>query len=267
MKTPSPRPHFNRAIAALVTSLALAGCATPFGGSAPDAASSSEDDIYRTHQLLWSGGELHPVPAARLAVGAGYDKQVRLEPLRTLQVGMIETQLTQALGEPAAQDGQGLRQYVARDEQGLFVASLWFNERQRLWLGSVALPALPELAASFREPLKARILFGSGSALLSPMARQTLSQVAKQAPQALQLTGYADRRGSMLRNESLARQRVEAVRRQLIQLDVKPERIKVQGVAVNVTEVACAPELRGARLNECLAPDRRVDIVGGAAHE
>ncbi len=109
-----------------------------------------------------------------------------------------------------------LRRKVARAEQQLDEA------RTRL---------RQQVASVLAEQGNVDLLFATGSAVLSDAARERLEKLAfwlKQSPElALRLDGYADPRGSEDDNWKLSQQRIEAVRRVLLDHGVTPSQITV----------------------------------------
>jgi outer membrane protein OmpA-like peptidoglycan-associated protein len=128
---------------------------------------------------------------------------------------------------------------------------------------------LSQVASVREEPrgvvitLSGALLFPTGKDELSPIARQSLDQVAdalKQQPEdkAILIAGHTDNTGSEQQNQQLAARRAQAVADHLMQRDIDDDRIRVIGygesqpIADNDT-----PEGRSS--------NRRVEIVVGDA--
>lgn len=104
------------------------------------------------------------------------------------------------------------------------------------------------------------VLFDTGSAALDARAEERIARVARvleRYPELqLTLTGHADRRGSAARNETLSRERAEAVRRVLLEQGIAAERLRLRARG---EQAASAP----VEDVEGLALDRRVALEVG----
>ncbi|MFC4727545.1 OmpA family protein [Coralloluteibacterium thermophilus] len=114
--------------------------------------------------------------------------------------------------------------------------------------------------------LSADALFPFGRADISNAGHGegSLGQLAErlsgaQRIESVQVIGYTDRIGSDSYNQELSRQRAEAVRAFLVERGVPPNVIRAEGRG-KADPIADCPDLRGAPLVDCLAPNRRVEI-------
>lgn len=116
-----------------------------------------------------------------------------------------------------------------------------------------------------RLTLSTELLFEFGSDRLRPQGQEKLRELAKSLEgadlQSLSAVGYADRLGPERYNLGLSERRAAAVKQYLSELGIETKRIETAGMGEGapVTEGACR-NLRGMRLINCLAPDRRVEI-------
>ena len=77
---------------------------------------------------------------------------------------------------------------------------------------------------------------------------------------AYDVKGYTDRIGSEAYNQTLSEKRAQAVADQLQAAGVAPEQLTVTGMGeANPVSTGCEG-LRGNKLVDCLAPDRRVEL-------
>lgn len=135
------------------------------------------------------------------------------------------------------------------------------NERR----SSAALQNLASVATVREEPrgvvitLSGSLLFPSGQAELSPIARQNLDQVAhalaeQPAGARFQVAGYTDNSGTTAQNKQLSEQRARAVADQLVADGIDRDRIAVEGYGETRPIV-------GNDTPEGQATNRRVEIV------
>ena len=78
--------------------------------------------------------------------------------------------------------------------------------------------------------LPARVHFANGSAALDANAQEALRTISSSlagSPYAVEITGYADARGSAAKNRTLAEQRAKAVRDALMATGIPPERLRL----------------------------------------
>ncbi|MFB4202290.1 hypothetical protein KBTX_02331 [wastewater metagenome] len=108
--------------------------------------------------------------------------------------------------------------------------------------------------------------FGRGDyAGLQDAGRDELDEVAERLLNTPRLgeviiTGHADRVGSDSANRRLSLQRARTVRRYLIGRGVPSGLVEADGVGSSRPLVTCGDDLPRARLIDCLAPNRRVEI-------
>jgi outer membrane protein OmpA-like peptidoglycan-associated protein len=118
--------------------------------------------------------------------------------------------------------------------------------------------AAADPAAPTAEGLLAEIHFETASARLTPGARQraeaAAAALAGLAPEAIRVTGHADRTGPNAVNERLSRARAEAVAEVLIAAGIPAERISVAAFGAEPDHLP-VPTDRGVSepLNRCVA--------------
>ncbi|WP_058835151.1 OmpA family protein [Luteimonas abyssi] len=125
---------------------------------------------------------------------------------------------------------------------------------------------VPQLPSSFLERLSADGLFAFGRASIddfSPAGRQALDDLATRLSarqlEIVHVIGHSDRIGNDRANLRLSEQRADAVREYLIERGVPADAITAVGRG-SVEPVVECDSLRGAALQDCLAPNRRVEV-------
>ena len=78
---------------------------------------------------------------------------------------------------------------------------------------------------------------------------------------AYDVKGYTDRIGSEAYNQTLSEKRAQAVADQLQAAGVAPEQLTVTGMGEADPVSTGCEGLRGNKLIDCLAPDRRVELA------
>lgn len=130
-------------------------------------------------------------------------------------------------------------------------------------------PAPPQVETPPRRiSISAKALFPVGSAVLSPDGKAAIDRDVVQnlrlLPQfqSVRVTGHSDRQGSTAVNERLSKARAEAVRSYLLSVGVPAVKVTAQGLGARqpLPGVTCADTLKKAQLNDCLAPNRRIEI-------
>lgn len=130
-------------------------------------------------------------------------------------------------------------------------------------------PQCSRLFAELSQPqalsFSADLLFGFDSYAISSQGRRELQQATQEATARLRtpsilVTGHTDRIGSAEYNMRLSQQRAQAVADALVQGGVSPQHINYVGRGENEPLVSCQ-NISGAALKECLAPNRRVEIL------
>lgn len=208
--------------------------------------------------------------------------------LRLVAPGMTKDQLYQLLGRPHFNEGlAGVREWdylfhFRKDGQVVTCQYKAIFDQDYLaqtfhWLPAscadvLKAPAAPTVAAAeeTRFSLSADTLFAfaqSGADDILPHGREELDKVAMQLRDAeveeVAVVGHADRIGSDAANHVLSRARAETVRGYLVGQGVPAERIHAEGRGESEPVKDCADMARAA-LIECLAPNRRVEIVARA---
>lgn len=130
-------------------------------------------------------------------------------------------------------------------------------------------PVVEPAPAPKTYSLNASSLFAFDGSTLSEDGKNNIANVVSDikanatGPVAIDILGYADRIGNDAYNQKLSQKRAEAVSQALINAGVDQGSIRVvegKGEASPVTGTTC-DNLKGSKLIDCLAPDRRVEIV------
>jgi outer membrane protein OmpA-like peptidoglycan-associated protein len=265
--------------AALATSCAISllGCGSPM--KQPTFQQEVVSSSYVKHLSLWRPEELRkPVAvAARLDPSKNdFPTAVNTAALERLKIGMSEKDVVDLLANPAARTESGMWQYVARNAQGPYVATLLFNTEQRLWIGATDRAPLNTLRTSPAAmhsdaalpaiiTLSAKELFAFGSDVLTlPQPKLDAIAAAMRAQRdpasVLVVNGYTDRLGGRTANDALSQRRAQAVRGYLVHQHVAADRIEAVGKGASNAIVACTGIMPRTALIQCLAPNRRVEI-------
>ncbi|MGP9572808.1 OmpA family protein, partial [Halomonas sp. AOP5-CZ2-32] len=151
-------------------------------------------------------------------------------------------------------------QYQVSFTQQILVSSEWRRPQCNRLFSELSQHAPPQILS-----FSADFLFEFDSYALSSQGRRELQQAVQDAQASLGgrsvlVTGHADQIGSAEYNMHLSEQRAKAVVEALIQGGGNPEKITYVGRGENDSIVSC-PGLVGVSLKECLAPNRRVDIL------
>ncbi len=117
-------------------------------------------------------------------------------------------------------------------------------------------------------------LFDFDSASLKPEGRATLdalaARIGSSGYDSVAIVGHADRIGSAPYNQQLSERRAKVLGEYLVGQGIDAQRIVASGVGSSapVTARADCAGARGARLIQCLQPDRYADVtVGGTVLE
>ena len=97
---------------------------------------------------------------------------------------------------------------------------------------------------------------------------QLLAELAQRQYDAIVITGHTDRIGTKEYNETLSERRALTVKRYLTRRGVDGKKIQARGVgaAEPVTSADACEGLDRPKMIQCLAPDRRVELVVVGAH-
>lgn len=271
---------FSKSLTHLASCLALAGLGLAGPSIAQDLQMSIHGEAsgpaYANATSIWPEGGLQPTAAARVGVPANQAlRPVNGQALAQLRAGMSVDEVAAQAGQPLARGGNRRWDYLVADEQGLFIASIWFNNEQRLWMGKSSNPPSAEayailsarpapLALAKPLTLSASRLFEFGSAALRPDQPELDGFVRAFASgtggQRLVVTAYTDMLGAPALNEALSLRRAEAVRAYLIARGVPAEAVTARGRGAAEPVAGCAGVAPRAALIACLAPNRRVVI-------
>jgi outer membrane protein OmpA-like peptidoglycan-associated protein len=281
-----PNLHLNR----LVLVLAAASCMAALQGCGVFSSKSVEQASQKTHQILgekvdpsynrhlplWQGNVLRSAGLlARLESSQGnIPAAVDAFSLDRLTIGMTEQDVVAALGAPAARNERGLWQYVVRDAQGPYAASLWFNAENRLWMGasdraplSSLYGAIVAVAQVVAEPRKRITLSASevfvfnSDVLRKPQPKlDAIALALRGRNETIVVNGYTDRLGSDVYNKALSQRRADAVRAHLVRQGLSAAQVRAVGKGTADAVVACQDTKKRAALIKCLAPNRRVEI-------
>ncbi len=85
-------------------------------------------------------------------------------------------------------------------------------------------------------------------------------QIKADNPQRVEVSGYADRSGKYAYNQQLSANRANTVAQLLVQQGVNPDIISLQGNGSTTIYQQCQAGAKTARLIQCLAPNRRVNV-------
>ncbi|WP_296245992.1 OmpA family protein [uncultured Stenotrophomonas sp.] len=235
--------------------------------------------------------EEFPDPARAYPAGGTY---VNLDNLRQYAPGMNKSQVQELLGTPQFNEGLwGVRNWnyvfnfrrsvgaepiqcqfqVNFDSKGVASGQRWKPDSCAALLEPAPAPVAPAppppppVVAPLR--LSADALFAFDSANLSAAGQAKLDEFvqdlrASNAAQTLNIIGYTDRIGSDAYNMDLSRRRAQSVRNHLVQRGIPAAAIHAEGRGNSAPLVQC-DEAAGAALLDCLAPNRRVEIVVAGA--
>ncbi len=97
---------------------------------------------------------------------------------------------------------------------------------------------------------------------------QLLAELAQRQYDAIVVTGHTDRIGTKAYNETLSERRALSVKRYLTKRGIDGKKIQARGVgaAEPVTPPDACEGLHRPKMIQCLAPDRRVELVVVGAH-
>ncbi|ASK20595.1 hypothetical protein CEK60_15395 [Halomonas sp. N3-2A] len=151
-------------------------------------------------------------------------------------------------------------QYRVSFSQQVLVSSEWRRPQCDRLFAELSTPAQPQ-EVSF----SADFLFGFDSYAISPQGRSELQRAIQNAQTKFQtptvlVTGHTDRIGSAEYNLRLSEQRAKAVADALVAGGTNPQNIRYTGLGQSEPLVSCQ-NIAGAALKECLAPNRRVEIL------
>lgn len=234
-----------------------------------------------------SGSNTFPDPGRANPKGGTY---MDLDELRQYGEGMTKRQLYSLLGTPHFNEGFfrvrewnylfNVRpapgqspvqcQMQIHFDKDVAVGHAWSPATCGALLQPPAAPQpLPPPAPVSRAPLQlaADALFAFDSAELSGAGRTAIDQAMQghlQGPLELVVVGHTDRLGSAAYNQSLSLRRAESVRNYLVERGVPSSAIRAEGRGATQPVTECSEKARAA-LVACLAPNRRVEIVGIAA--
>ncbi|MBB3139328.1 OmpA family protein [Halomonas organivorans] len=151
-------------------------------------------------------------------------------------------------------------QYRISFSQQVLSSLEWRRPQCEHLFSELSMPAQPQ-----KVSLSDDFLFGFDNYSLSPQGRSELRRVLQDAQgkfQALSIsvTGHTDRIGAAEYNMHLSEERAKAVADALMQWGVNPGSISYEGRGESEPVVNC-PNIAGAELKKCLAPNRRVEIL------
>lgn len=132
----------------------------------------------------------------------------------------------------------------------------------------------PVKAPPRRIALESSASFTVGKAELSAVGREgidrdVINRLSEFATvEGIAIVGHTDPLGSEARNRKLSKDRAEAVKAYMVSKGVNANLIKTDGVGSSqpAPSIKCDPKLARAKLAECLAPHRRIEVdVAGEA--
>ena len=141
------------------------------------------------------------------------------------------------------------------DNSGKFAHSTYYScVRTGQWT-----PAAAQGYFGCDKDINVNVVFGFDSTALDAAAQKTLTEVAAAAKAGnVEATGYADRLGSAAYNQKLALARAQSVKNFLVKSGVPADKVAVKSKGAADPVVTCAD---GANVKECLAPNRRVNVL------
>jgi outer membrane protein OmpA-like peptidoglycan-associated protein len=286
--------RIKSALAALAVPcvLALQACALGSGGSSASSATSAPAvaPSYARALSVWRGDALQrPGSGAQVEAPRHDLRTVDASALERLVIGLTENDVARMIGNPAARGDHGLWQYLAKGPSGTFVASIWFNDEHRLWIGATDRAPVSALAASLKAPpvvapreivlpampvppvapparitLDAKELFDFDSATLRAAQPQLDAMASALTGRhdvgMLVINGYTDRLGSAAYNRALSQRRADAVKNYLVRKGLPADSLRAVGKGSADPVANCQGAMKRAALVECLAPDRRIEI-------
>ena len=185
-----------------------------------------------------------------------------------------EVELVHAGNEHAQQQWRHAKPYVQKAEDLLAqasseAASCRADEAAR----AAIVPAAASTGAARANWFGIEVVFAfdrSGVADIRPASRAQLDTLAERLKrdglviESVDLVGHADRlnrTGNAAYNQALSEKRVATVRDELVRLGVEPARISTSARGDGTPVVDCSGRgLSGAALQECLLPNRRVEV-------
>ena len=181
-----------------------------------------------------------------------------------------EVELVHAGNEHAQQQWRHAKPYVQKAEDLIAQAS---SEAAACRAAVAAAPAVPATVAARADWFNVEVVFAfdrHGLADIRPASRVQLEALAERLKrdgvvvESIDLVGHADRlnrTGNAAYNQALSEKRVATVRDELIRLGVDPARISTSARGDGTPVVDCDGRgLSQAALQECLLPNRRVDV-------
>ena len=126
--------------------------------------------------------------------------------------------------------------------------------------------AAAPLAVYEKVAFDANILFGSDKSALQPAGQAQLDQFVDKIhvldTQSIVAVGYADRMGTDAANQTLSRQRVDAVRTYLVSKGIAWDRVQTtaKGESRPTTYAGECKDANNAKNVACMQPDRHVFI-------
>jgi outer membrane protein OmpA-like peptidoglycan-associated protein len=185
-----------------------------------------------------------------------------------------EVELVHAGNEHAQQQWRHAKPYVQKAEDLLAQASSEAAScRADAAARAAIVPAVASTGAARANWFGVEVVFAfdrSGVADIRPASRAQLEALAERLKrdnlvvESVELVGHADRlnrTGNAAYNQALSEKRVATVRDELVRLGVEPVRISTSARGDGTPVVDCSGRgLSGAALQECLLPNRRVDV-------
>lgn len=181
-----------------------------------------------------------------------------------------EVELVHAGNEHAQQQWRHAKPYVQKAEDLLAQAS---SEAAACRATAAVVPAVPATVAARADWFNVEVVFAfdrHGVADIRPASRAQLDALAERLKrdgvvvESIDLVGHADRlnrTGNAAYNQALSEKRVATVRDELVRLGVDPARISTSARGDGTPVVDCDGRgLSQSALQECLLPNRRVDV-------
>jgi hypothetical protein len=203
-----------------------------------------------------------------------YDALIAIAGRKTVEVRRATPDEVAAYGQRRGFDPNAHPLYTLEVGELRFLLQYDLQRISIPFIGQLGLPdpdprpvlAKAEAGASKQPPLNLMwmAVFDYDSAALTPEIRarldtEILPKVASLPNVRFTVSGHSDRLGTVEYNRELSEKRAEAVRGYLVEKGIDADKIEVFSYGQTLPVKSC-PEVKGAPLIECLAPNRRVVV-------
>lgn len=237
--------------------VALSGCSSHVSKGIPNDGVMTQDEVtFPNPDSTWIDAPTYP----------------NLENLGKISKGMSKDQVRDLIGHPHYSEGiYGVREWdylfnikaKSSDLDKICQFKLVFDKDMRV--GSTFFN--PEGCQSPKEDKKIELqsdfLFDFDKSILKSESVVAVANIADKIKaenaSRVSVTGYTDRLGSDAYNVKLSKNRANSVKQELVNNGIDEDIIETSGLGKKDQVVDCYGE-KGAKLKECLAPNRRVVI-------